>query len=164
MWSKTNEVLPMSEPAAAVTIAPLWRRIAAMLYDSLLVFAIWIMVGFVVLTAFGIDEARTVDGEVITLNPLYEYTLFAAMVVSAFLFFGWFWTHSGQTLGMQAWRIKVQNLDGSPLSWRQSLIRCASAPPALLVAGLGYLCMLVDPAKRTLPDRLSRSQIVRVPL
>ena len=164
MQRKISEVLPMSEAAATVTIAPLWRRIAAMLYDSLLVFAIWIMVGFVVLTAFGIEDARSVEGEVITLNPLYEYTLFAAMLVSAFLFFGWFWTHSGQTLGMQAWRIKVQNHDGSPLSWRQSLIRYVSAPPALLAAGLGYFCMLVDPGKRTLPDRLSRSQVVRVPL
>lgn len=145
-------------------VAPLWRRIAAMLYDSLLVIAIWIIVGFVVLSAFGINEARSVDGELVVLAPLYKNTLFAAMLLSAFLFFGWFWTHSGQTLGMQAWRIKVQNHDGSALCWKQVLLRCLTAPPGMLALGLGYLCMLIDPERRTLPDRASGSVVVKVPL
>jgi uncharacterized RDD family membrane protein YckC len=150
-------------PPTAPQIAPLWRRIAAMLYDSFLVFAIWIVVGFVVLSAFGIEEARTVDGSAVTLDPVYRYTLLASMLLSAFLFFGFFWTHSGQTLGMQAWRIKVQNLDGSAISWRQALLRFCAAPFSLLALGLGYLCMLVDPLERTVPDRLSGSRVVRVP-
>lgn len=146
------------------SFAPLWRRIAAIVYDSFLVIAIWIIVGFIVLSLFGIEAARTVDGEVVVLDALYKNTLFAAMLVSALLFFGWFWTHSGQTLGMQAWRIKVQNPDGTAIGWKQVLLRCASAPPAMLVVGLGYLCMLVDPQQRTLPDRVSGSVVVMVPL
>ncbi|MEY4642112.1 MAG: hypothetical protein RLZZ227_2106 [Pseudomonadota bacterium] len=151
---------PVSD-AAPVVIAPLWRRIAAILYDSFLVFAIWIVVGFFVLWAFGIEEARTIEGEAIELDPLYQYTLLTAMFLSAYLFFGFFWTHSGQTLGMQAWRIKVRNADGSAISWRQALLRICSAPFALLVFGLGYLCMLIDPRQRTLPDIVSGSQVVR---
>ena len=147
-----------------ILVAPLWRRIAAMLYDSLLVIAIWIIVGFIVLSAFGINEARTVDGELVVLAPLYKNTLFAAMLLSAFLFFGWFWTHSGQTLGMQAWRIKVQNHDGSALGWKQVLLRCVAAPVGMLALGLGYLCMLVDPGQRTLPDLASGSVVVKVDL
>lgn len=135
-----------------------------MLYDSLLIIAIWIVLGFVVLSAFGIDEARTQDGILRELEPLHQYTLFAAMVISAYVFFAGFWTHSGQTLGMQAWRIKVQNADGSAIGWRQAVLRYASAPFALLALGLGYLCMLVDPHKRTLPDLVSSSQVVRVSL
>jgi uncharacterized RDD family membrane protein YckC len=145
-------------------IAPLWRRLAAILYDSFLVFAIWVIVGFAVLSAFGIDEARTNNGVLVELTPLHQYTLLAAMLASAFLFFGWFWTNSGQTLGMQAWRIKVQNADGTAIGWRQTLLRFASAPFALLALGLGYLCMLVDKEQRTLPDRVSGSQIIKVPL
>lgn len=145
-----------------LSIAPLWRRIAAMLYDSLLVIAIWIIVAFCVLSAFGIEEARALDGQAVVLDPLFKNTLFAAMVVSSFLFFAWFWTHSGQTLGMQAWRIKVQNADGSAIGWRQAMLRYASAPFALLALGLGYLYMLIDPHQRTLPDLVSGSQVVRV--
>jgi len=152
------------ETTATRIIAPLWRRIAAMLYDSTLVFAIWIIVGFLVLSAFGINEARSVDGELVVLAPLYKNTLFAAMLLSAFLFFGWFWTHSGQTLGMQAWRIKVQNSDGSALSWKQVLLRFVSAPFSMLALGLGYLYMLADPQQRTVPDLLSGSEVVKVPL
>jgi uncharacterized RDD family membrane protein YckC len=142
-------------------IAPLWRRLAAIVYDSFLVFAIWIVVGFFVLWAFGIEEARTIDGEAIELDPLYQFTLLVAMFTSAYLFFGFFWTHSGQTLGMQAWRIKVQNVDATAISWWQSLLRFCTAPFALLGLGLGYLYMLVDPQQRTLPDLVSRSQVVR---
>ena len=153
-----------SSSPAPLTIAPLWRRLAAMLYDSFLIFAIWIIVAFLVLSAFGIDEARTLDGEAVVLDPLYRATLFAAMLISSFLFFGWFWTHSGQTLGMQAWRIKVQKPDGAPISWRQVALRYGTAPFSLLLFGLGYLCMLFDPQRRTVPDRISGSQVVRVPL
>ncbi len=143
-------------------IAPLWRRLAAMAYDSFLVFAIWIVVGFGVMSIFGINEAQTTNGVLVELAPLHQYSLFGAMLTSAFLFFSFFWTHSGQTLGMQAWRIKVQNADGSSISWRQALLRYASAPIALLALGLGYLMMLVDPQHRTLPDLVSGSQVVKL--
>ena len=151
-------------PAPQAAPAPLWRRLAAMVYDSFLVFAIWIVVGFFVLWAFGIEQARTIDGDTIELDPLYQLTLLAAMFTSAFLFFGFFWTHSGQTLGMQAWRIRVQNADGSPISWRQALLRFCAAPFGLLALGAGYLWMLVDRERRTLPDIVSGSQVVRVTL
>ena len=140
-------------------VAALWRRLAAMLYDSFLIFAIWIMVGFVVLSAFGID-----NGENITLSPLHNTVLFLAMMASALLFFGWFWTNSGQTLGMQAWRIKIQNVDGSSISWRQVALRFFSAPVALALAGLGYWWALWHPDKSSWPDLLSGSCVVKVTL
>lgn len=148
-------------PAQPSIPAPLWRRLAAMLYDSVLVFAIWIVVGFFVLWALGVNSARETSGELAQLTALQNNVLFAAMIASAYLFFGFFWTHSGQTLGMQAWRIRVQNADGSAISWWQSLLRFCTAPFALLALGLGYLYMLVDGERRTLPDIVSGSQVVR---
>ncbi len=148
----------------ATQIAPLWRRLAAIAYDSFLVFAIWIVVGFGVMSVFGINEAQTSNGVLVELSALHQYTLLGAMLLSAFLFFGFFWTHSGQTLGMQAWRVKVQNLDGTSLSWRQALLRFCTAPFALLALGLGYLMMLADKEQRTLPDLVSGSQVVKVAL
>jgi len=143
--------------------APLWRRLAAMLYDSLLVFAIWIMVGFAVMSAFGLEEARTLEGDIVVLDTLVKNTLFAAMLLSAFLFFGFFWTQSGQTLGMQAWRVRVLQNDGAAITWKQAAIRFASAPPSLLLLGLGYWYCLLDPARRSVPDLLSGTRIVRAP-
>ena len=143
--------------------ASLWRRLAAMFYDSFLIMAIWMVVAFIVLSLFGIDNARTVEGDTVTLDPLYKNILFAAMLFSAWAFYGWFWTHSGQTLGMQAWRIRVENADGSRISIGQSVIRFFVAIPSLLVLGLGYLCMLADTNRQTLPDRFSHSRVVKVP-
>lgn len=142
--------------------APLWRRLAAMLYDSFLVLAIWIIVAFAVLSLFGIEQARTLEGDKVVLDPLYKNVLFAAMVASSFAFFAVFWMQSGQTLGMQAWKIKVQNPDGRPLSLRQCLIRYAVAPFSLLLFGLGYLDQYRDQRRRNVHDRLSGSEVVLI--
>ena len=143
---------------------PLWRRLAAMAYDSVLVMAIWMIVAFIVLSLFGIDNVRTVDGEAVTLDPLYKNILLASMIISAWGFFAWFWTHSGQTLGMQAWRLKIQNADGSPISVRQTVTRFIGAFVSMLVCGMGYLLMLFNADRRTLHDRLSGSEVVLVEL
>ena len=149
----------MTTPADSTSPA-LWRRLAAIVYDSIVVIAIWIVVGFAVLSLFGIEEARTIEGEAIELDPLYQYTLFASMLGSAFLFFGWFWTNSGQTIGMQAWKLKIQNADGSSISWKQVLLRFVTAPIALGLAGIGYWWSFFDTQKRSWPDIASRSVVV----
>jgi len=143
-------------------IAPLWRRLAAMLYDAVLVFAIWMVVGFLVLRSFGVEQARTVEGNIVVLNPLYQFATFAAMLASAFFFFGWFWTRSGQTLGMQAWKIKVQNADGSAINWQQVTMRYLAGPLSLAPLALGYLWMLFDGERRTWTDLVSHSVVVKI--
>ena len=140
--------------------AALWRRLAAMIYDSIVIIAIWMVVGFVVLSAFGIDQAQIVENDRVVMDPYYRITLFSSMLLSAYLFFAWFWTHSGQTLGMQAWKIRVQNPDSSAISYKQSLIRCVVAPFSLVFLGTGYFYMFFNPEKQTLPDLLSRSMVV----
>ncbi len=145
------------------TAAPLWRRLAAMVYDSILVFAIWIVVGFLVLALFGIPDAQTVEEGRVVMNPWYRYVLLLAMLLSSFAFFCGFWMASGQTLGMQAWRVRIQNRDGTQVSPRQCLIRYVVAPLSLLLLGAGYLYMYCNPRRETWHDRLSGSQVIWVP-
>ncbi|MES2603402.1 MAG: RDD family protein, partial [Pseudomonadota bacterium] len=156
-------VSPLSMSSAPTTatliIAPLWRRLAAIMYDSIVLLGIWVFTSFLVLAAFGIENAQVAQGS----NVFYRYTVFATMLGTAFLFFGWFWTHSGQTIGMQAWKIKVQNADGSAISWLQVAQRYVIAPFALLALALGYLWMLFDAERRTWPDMVSRSIVVMSP-
>lgn len=154
----------MTEPTTTKIPGPLWRRLSAMVYDSVLVMAIWMVVAFIVLSLFGIDNARTIEGETVILDPVYKNVLFAAMLISAWGFFAWFWTHSGQTLGMQAWRLKVQNADGSPITVRQTVLRFIGAILSMLPMGIGYFYMLFNPHRETLHDRLSASEIVMVEL
>jgi uncharacterized RDD family membrane protein YckC len=80
-----------------------------------------------------------------------------------FLFFGWFWVHGGQTIGMRAWRLKTVTTDGNTLDWRGAGLRFMWAWFSFLMLGLGYLWALVDPEGRTWHDRLSHSQVVLIP-
>ena len=43
------------------------------------------------------------------------------------VFFAYFWSQAGQTIGMKAWRLRVQNSDGSNISFTQALIRLSTS-------------------------------------
>lgn len=129
----------------------LGRRLASMFYDAWLIAALWLLgatVDYAVQSALGTAEtpARV---------PLQVF-----LVACPFLFYGWFWTHGGQTLGMRAWRIKALREDGDAMDWRHSIVRVAAAHLSLLAFGLGYFWMLVDRERLTWHDRLSGSRMV----
>ena len=79
------------------------------------------------------------------------------------MFFAWFWLHGGQTLGLRTWRMRLQRIDGSPVTLWQALWRFMLAIPAIALCGLGFFWMLVDRDKMTLYDRYTRSVIVVLP-
>ena len=93
-------------PDSVFTPASLWRRLAAMVYDSLLIFSILVVVG---LTTLPFTNVLGVSRD----NIFLRLYIFSAL----FVFLGWFWTHGGQTLGMRAWKIKLVQTDGSPVTW-----------------------------------------------
>ena len=75
-------------------------------------------------------------------------------------FFVFFWTRSGQTLGMKAWRLRVQNLDGSLINKMTAVKRLL---PTLL--GLGNLTVIFDRKnKLSLQDRLTNTEVVVISL
>jgi len=154
----------MLRPQGDYPAAGLGRRLAAIFYDALLCFALLLVTAFIyklVMMAF-IGEARlkvlsesgSLDGD-----PLLSAILFMVL----FGFFAKFWTHSGQTLGMQVWGIRVQNADGSGISLMQALLRFMVSIASWLCLGLGFVWALFDKHKRSWHDLYSNSQLVRVP-
>ncbi|MEH6627657.1 MAG: RDD family protein [Motiliproteus sp.] len=129
--------------------APLARRLAAMLYDSLLIAAIWMVEGAI---AVALNGGEAVQG------PLIKSILF----LSAFLFFAGFWSRNGQTLGMQVWRLRVQTPQGYPISLMQALLRFFTAGLSILCLGIGYWWMLFDKQGLTWHDRYSETCIVEL--
>ena len=69
-----------SNETIIVKDAALWRRLAAMVYDSIVIIAIWMVVGFIVLSAFGIDQAQIVENDHVVMDPYYRITLFSSML------------------------------------------------------------------------------------
>jgi len=120
------------------------------------------VLGFVMQLLVGADTNQLVDGVVET-DPILDAILFVLMVVSGAGFYIWFWIKSGQTLGMIAWRIKLENSEGGLITVPQGLIRYFSAWPAFFLFGLGYLWIFVDRAGDAAHDKVSHSRVVLLP-
>lgn len=155
----------------ALTPASLWRRLAAMGYDALLVFALL----FFATAAYQLAQRLAVPagetsapatGDVVTAiepaasGPLYSLYLLLVM----FAFFAYFWSHGGQTLGMRSWRLRVESLDGGRLGLGQCAVRFTTAWISALALGLGYLWVLLDSERRSWHDMASRSRVVVLPV
>lgn len=132
--------------------APLWRRLAAALYDGLLLLALWMVLALL--------EALVRQGLAL---PYDARALRALLFLSGLAFFGWFWTHGGQTLGMRAWRLQVRCHDGESLGWLTAALRYAAAWLAWLPLGLGVAWCVVDAQRRAWHDRLSGTEVVVLP-
>jgi len=146
--SKNTENL--SKPGADLILAPgFFRRFAAMLYDFLLLIAL-LFVATALLLPFDSGAAATSS-----YLWFYRFYLFAI----SFFFYGWFWTHGGQTLGLRAWKIKVLTLDKQVISWPQAGLRFAFAVLSWLALGCGFLWMFIDKKKHSWHDHLSKTAI-----
>ena len=133
------------------------RRFGAMLYDLLIVLALLFIVTALFLPFTG-GEAIT-PGDSGVLERIYQ----VALVLVVVLFFGVFWTWRGQTIGMLAWRLRVERHDGSVLTWRDVLVRLGGACVSLAALGLGYFWIWIDSERRAWHDRWSGTRVVVVP-
>ena len=110
-------------------------RLLAMFYDALLLFS-----ALLIATALALLVTK---GTLSYHNPFFRTFLFLV----CFSFYAWFWLHGGQTLGMRAWRLRLQRTDGLPVTIWQALLRFMAAIPSLALAGLGLFWMLIDKDK-----------------
>ena len=132
--------------------AGLGRRLGAILYDSLLIFAL-LFLGTLPFIAVA-------DGDPVTPgNPLYRL----ALLLILYGFFVGFWAGYGRTLGMQSWRLRIVADDGGKPGPGAATLRFFSALLSWLPAGLGFWWQLWDRDRLTWHDRLSRTRLVLVP-
>ena len=140
-----------------MTGAGVLRRFGAMLYDTLLVALAVLPITTAIFLLFT-REAITPSG-----SGVVERVYQAALLLVIVLFFGVFWTWSGQTVGMLAWRLRVERSDGALLTWRDALLRLAGACVSLAPLGLGYFWILIDRDGLAWHDRWSGTRVVVLP-
>ncbi|MDT8448622.1 MAG: RDD family protein [Wenzhouxiangellaceae bacterium] len=126
---------------------PLPRRMVAMLYDALIVVAIWMVGAALVVIPSG--------GAVGSGNPLFQ----AYLLALAFAYFYASWNFRGQTLGMRAWRIRLDAGSARP-GIGCLAVRFAIAIVSALLAGAGYLWALGREDRATWHDLASRTRLV----
>jgi len=117
-----------------------------MVYDSMLIFAVLFFASAIAI-AFH-------HGEAIVSNLLFKFYLLFVL----FTYYAYFWHKSGQTLGMRAWKIRIETEQGGNPGWGTCYLRLVFALLSLSCLGLGYLWRLIKPY--TWHDRLSHTRVV----
>jgi len=135
-----------------MTPAALPRRLMAILYDSLLLLALFFLGTLPFIAVRG--------GEPVEAGDLaYQLTLLAV----AWAFFAGFWAFAGRTLGMQSWGLRVVTADGVKPDLVRATTRFIVAILSWVPLGLGYWWQLWDRDGLTWHDRASGTRLVRVP-
>jgi uncharacterized RDD family membrane protein YckC len=136
--------------------AGLLRRFAAILYDALLLLALWFLATVPFIAIEGGESIEPGSGP---MYILYQLTLLGV----AYGFYVGFWCSRGRTLGMQSWGLQLQTADGGLPSVRAATIRFFAAILSWLPLGLGFLWQLWDAEHLTWHDRLSKTRLVYYP-
>jgi uncharacterized RDD family membrane protein YckC len=140
------------------------RRFASWVYDFLIAFAVYMVAGalsflmFNLLIKFGVISMNGFEHSIDLQRSslLYSVFIYGWNIAWVSFFFVWFWAKNGQTLGMKAWRLRVQNQNGSLISKTTGVKRLL---PTLL--GLGNLAVIFDRKnKLSLQDRLTTTEVV----
>lgn len=125
------------------------RRLASLLYESLVVFAI-LLIGFllpqILLSAYGLGGSNKM--------------LWLHVMALLMLYFVWFWLHGGQTLPMKTWKLRLTGTNGLALRPLQAVLRYLAAWPSILFFGIGIVWALFDKDRQFLHDRIAGTRIV----
>ena len=132
--------------------AGLMRRVAALSYDLLLVIALLMLM---TLAFVALRGGRPIPSG----NLLHQF----ALLLATGCFFVGFWVRGGQTLGMRAWRLKVEQGTGEALTIKIGVIRFAAGIVSMLPFGLGLVWLLFDSEGRTWHDRIAGTRVVLLP-
>lgn len=142
----------MQDKATIPAPAPFLARIAAMIYESLLVTAVIFVASFIIIPVVGEMHAPWQ-------RHLYQVYILGVL----FAYFSAFWLRSGQTLAMKTWRIRLVTVDGSRLTLKQAALRFVLALLGLLLAGAGFWWALFDRDRQFFHDRIVGTRLIRVP-
>ena len=127
---------PPSPPKTTIELARAGLRLAAVLYDGLLIIAINAILAAILIGIATPAEVAAKHQAVVLPDWFRHFILFPAMVLMTWVFYGYFWRKTGQTLGMQTWRLKVVKPNGQLLSWSDAFGRCAAAMILPTICGL----------------------------
>lgn len=133
----------------SLPLASLRRRLASLLYDGMLLLALWFVAGFLVVGVF--PEPPKGSGRI-------AFQAYLLLVTGVYLV--WFWRRGGQTLAMKTWRIRLVGIQGQPISLRQAWLRFVLAAVGSAAFGAGYVWAMLDREGQFLHDRIAGTRLV----
>lgn len=127
-----------------------WKRLVAIVYDTLIVAGLLMIAGFAVLALNGVHAVPP--------NTLW-YQLYLVAIVWAYFAISWW--RVGKTVGARAWKLEVRDLAGNYPSLGRATLRAVLALLSIGLAGVGLLWCLIDPEGQSAHDRLSGTQLLQ---
>ena len=164
---------------ADLTEASLSRRLGALLYEALMLFAMAVIVGFAFLPL--VSPSSGADATLRIPSIFGRTILFCALVAAAAGYYTWSWSAGRRTLPQKTWRLRLVDASGRAPSKRDALLRYAAlwicpvvalaafamldASPyrryAALLLALNFGWALIDRDRRFLHDRLAHTRLVK---
>lgn len=134
--------LSLAEQYQACERASFFKRLGAYIYDLFALGAVLMLATVLALIAVAIaNNVGYIDLTLYKDTADYlaqslAFLIYLSLVIIGF--YTYFWSKAGQTIGMKAWRLRVQNSDGSNISFTQALIRLSTS-----AFGLGNIMALL---------------------
>ncbi|MDR1425140.1 MAG: RDD family protein [Azoarcus sp.] len=145
---------PAPGAPVVVELATTRRRLAGLLYESLLLLGVLGLTFMLPYIIMGFLWHFTPPGWFLRLHVL----------AVCGVYFVWFWHQRGQTLAMRTWGLQVVcAADGRNPSWQRACLRYALAWPSLMCGGIGLFWALIDLDSLFLHDRLAGTRVVSLP-
>lgn len=136
-------------------------RLAAYILDGLILSIIGIFGGLVIwgLISLTGDSDSNIA---VFLAIMLACVLVFIILLFQFLYFGYFWSTSGQSLGMKLLNMKVVRQDGGELSFLRAGLRGSLGYwISSLVFNLGFLWAAFDQEKETWHDKIFETWVVK---
>ena len=141
--------------------ASFFGRLLAYILDGLIMSIIGLFGGFLIWGLIALMGNTDSDFMVIMVIIL-SCMLVIVILIFQFLYFGYFWSTSGQSLGMKLLNMKVVRQDGGELSFLTAGLRGSLGYwISSLLFNLGFLWAAFDQEKETWHDKIFKTWVVK---
>ncbi len=125
------------------------RRIAASIYDLLLLLGVWFAVGSI---------AVWINGGIIEEKWIGPFLIF----VSSWGFFCYFWINGGKTLGMAVWKFEIYSLNKKKVTLKQVSVRFFLNTITVLLIGIPLLWIYFSKNNLSLSEYFSKTSYRKI--
>ena len=84
------------------------------------------------------------------------------VILSTWIFYGYFWMNGGKTLGMAVWNFEIYSTDGGEITLKKVCIRFFSNIFTILLAGLPLALIYFSKDNLSLSDYLSKTSYKKI--
>ncbi len=141
--------------------AGFFTRFIAWLVDGFMIGLLSWFVAFIFGALIGLTSG-TGSGFLDFIAGTLAFLFIVVMLFFQFIYFGYFWSKDGQSLGMKLLNIKVVRQEDAPISfWRAGFRGTVGYWISGLVFGLGYIWAAFDANKETWHDKIFNTWVVK---